>query len=70
MTYLEAYRQCKSEKELKDKIIIDVFYACCINKDRLQYIDEAIKIVANERGWDISGVLDNTKPPKEEKEDG
>ena len=58
MTYLEAYRQCKSEKELKDKIKNDVIYAYFINKDRLPHIEEAMTIVANERGWDISGALD------------
>ena len=58
MTYLEAYRQCKSEKELKDKIKKDVIYAYIINKDRIPYIEEAMTTVANERGWDISGALD------------
>ena len=59
MTYLEAYRQCKSEKELKDKIKNDVIYAYIINKDRLPHIENAMTIVANERGWDISGTFDD-----------
>lgn len=58
MTYLVAYRQCKSEKELKDKIKNDVIYAYIINKDRIPHIEKAMTTVANERGWDISGALD------------
>ena len=58
MTYLEAYRQCKSEKELRDKVKNDVIYAYIINKDRLPHIEEAMTKVADERGWDMTGALD------------
>lgn len=58
MTYLEAYRQCKSEKELRAKVKNDVIYAYIINKDRLPRIEEALNTVANERGWDMTGALE------------
>lgn len=58
MTYLESYRQCKSEKELRAKVKNDVIYACIINKDRLPRIEEALNTVANERGWDMTGALE------------
>lgn len=58
MTYLESYRQCKSQKELCEKVKNDVIYAYIINKDRLPHIEEALNTVANERGWDMTGSLE------------
>ena len=57
MTYLEAYRQCKTEKELRAMIKRDVLYAM-FNKDRIPFIEKAMTTVADESGWDLTGALD------------
>lgn len=53
MTYLEAYRTCKSFKEFDDMMKTDVkialFYG---NKDRIKAIEKAIDAIIKEKGWE------------------
>ena len=51
MTYEEAYRSCKTQKEFQDMIVTDLRIAAFINKDREQVICDAAQKVADERGW-------------------
>lgn len=53
MTYLEAYKKCQSEEELRKEVTKDCHIALFFgnNPDRLQQILSAARKVADEHNW-------------------
>lgn len=53
MTYLESYKKCKSEEELRKEVEHDCHVALLLgnNPDRLHKIFEAAETVADENNW-------------------
>lgn len=51
MTYLEAYQQCKTFEELKERVRKDISVAKWLNQDRIKPINDAAIQVCKERGW-------------------
>ena len=53
MTYLEAYRTCRSfgefESMMKTDVKIALFYG---SKDRIKAIEKATNAIIKEKGWD------------------
>ncbi len=57
-TYLDVFRESKTEKELIGKVKHELFVARFLgnNPDRLKAIEDAMNTVAEENGWSVEDV--------------
>ena len=54
-TYLDVFRESKTEKELIEKVRHELIVACFFgnNPDMLEAIEDAMNTVAEEKGWSV-----------------